>query len=106
MEAICASRTSSWEDDQVVKGYARFVAVALLLSLLAACGGPGQTTSTTAAPAETAIAGATTSAGSGQTGASGATDTLSGKLTLAGSSALLPLAQQAATAFQAKNPKV
>jgi phosphate transport system substrate-binding protein len=90
----------------VLKNYARLVAVAFLLSLLAACGGPGQTTSTTAGPVGTAIADATTSAGTGQTGASGATDTLSGKLTLAGSSALLPLAQQAATAFQAKHPRV
>jgi phosphate transport system substrate-binding protein len=52
------------------------------------------------------MAGATTSAGTGQTGASGATDTLRGKLTLAGSSALLPLVQQAATDFQAKHPQV
>ncbi|HZB95848.1 MAG TPA: extracellular solute-binding protein, partial [Herpetosiphonaceae bacterium] len=90
----------------MLKDYARFVAAVCMLSLLVACGSPGQATTTNAAPAGTAMAGATTSAGTGQAGASGATDTLRGKLTLAGSSALLPLVQQAATDFQANHPQV
>ena len=75
--------------------------------------GGGQTTTpagaaTTAATAATTAGttGATMTAGAGQTTTTGTSGNLSGKLTLAGSSALLPLVQQAATAFQAKNPKV
>ena len=75
--------------------------------------GGGQTTTAATAAATAAMAattgaagGATTTAGAGQTTTTGTSGNLSGKLTLAGSSALLPLVQQAATVFQSKNPKV
>jgi phosphate transport system substrate-binding protein len=67
----------------------------LIIPLLAACGG------TTPAAAPTAAAAAEAPTASGAASSGGA---ISGKLTLAGSSALLPLMQEAATQFQAKNP--
>jgi phosphate transport system substrate-binding protein len=88
--------------------------LALLLPLLAACGGatttsaPTAATAPTAAPAAeapTAMAEAPT-AMAAPTAAGAASGATSGKLTLAGSSALLPLMQEAATQFQAKNPNV
>lgn len=66
------------------------ILLALLLPMLAACG--SSTGSPTTAPAAPA---ATTAPAAGG---------VSGKLTLAGSSALLPLMQEAANQFQAKNP--
>src|SRR5262249_32001715 len=60
-------------------------------------------TTTAAAPA-TAPPGTPGQSASGATG--GTPSTLSGKLTIAGSSAMLPLAQEAATQFQKLNPGV
>jgi phosphate transport system substrate-binding protein len=80
--------------------------LALLLPLLAACGGSTPASAPNSAPASaapTAMAEApTTAAGAPTTATSGGSN--GGKLTLAGSSALLPLLQEAATQFQAKNP--
>jgi phosphate transport system substrate-binding protein len=71
--------------------------IALIAPVLAACGG-GTASAPTAAPAAPAEQ---PTAASGTAGGG-----LSGKLTLAGSSALLPLMQEAANEFQAKNPGV
>ncbi|NNJ10117.1 phosphate ABC transporter substrate-binding protein [Chloroflexales bacterium ZM16-3] len=103
----------------------RFAALALLLALmipaLAACGGAATTSPTTApvavatdAPAATAPAApeapteamAATEASTEAPTEAAMTDELSGQLTIAGSSALLPLIQEAANQFQTKNPKV
>ena len=73
--------------------------LALLLPVLAACGGATTTSAPTTAAAPTAMA-----ASGAPTALAASGNTISGKLTLAGSSALLPLMQEAATQFQAKNP--
>lgn len=67
--------------------------------LLAACSAPATTTSPTSPPA----AGGTSSGGTSAPAASG---NLSGKLTIAGSSAQQPLVDQAAKSFQSMNPNV
>jgi phosphate transport system substrate-binding protein len=77
----------------------RLAALVILLTLivpaLAACGGAAAPAAApTDAPAATAAPG------------SAATGELSGQLTIAGSSALLPLIQEAANQFQTANPKV
>src|SRR5690242_1982319 len=69
--------------------------LALIVPVLAACGGAA-TSAPTAVPAAPAAQPTAAAAG-------GASAT-SGKLTIAGSSALLPLVQEAANQFQAKNP--
>lgn len=93
----------------------------ILAVVLAACGAPAAapaattapTTAATQAPASAAVTTTNTTTESKpvssttantQTGASNAN--LSGKLTIAGSSALLPMMQAAATQFQAKNANV
>jgi phosphate transport system substrate-binding protein len=69
------------------------------MPILTACGGAATSTPTSApaAQATTAPADQPTAA------ASGGTSAVSGQLTIAGSSALLPLVQEAANQFQAKN---
>ncbi len=106
------------------KRIVRLAALLMVLSLLAACGGPPPTTTTTSATTgaaeapttteaptattmETVIAsetmqGETTTADTMET--AGAMTPVSGQLTIAGSSALLPLMQEAANQFQATNP--
>ncbi|MEI7769272.1 MAG: phosphate ABC transporter substrate-binding protein [Chloroflexales bacterium] len=87
----------------------RFAALVILLALiipaLAACGGApaAAPTSAPAAPATNAPAAAATPAA---TTAPATDGELSGQLTIAGSSALLPLIQEAANQFQTKNSKV
>jgi phosphate transport system substrate-binding protein len=77
----------------MVKAFRSLLGGLVLLSMLAACGSPN------------------TDAGTGAASASGAASTsgaagggVSGKLTMAGSSALLPLMQEAAHRFQAQHP--
>ena len=86
--------------------------LALLIPVLAACGGAA-TSAPTAAPAEqptTGSAAQPTAAEAPTTGSAEAPTAatsggaMSGKLTIAGSSALLPLVQEAANQYQAKNP--
>ncbi len=79
----------------MIRNRVRSAALALLLGLLVACG--AGTSGTASATTAGTAAGGTAAAG---------TAALSGKLTLAGSSALLPLVQEAATRFQTKNPGV
>ena len=76
----------------------RMVMTALLLTMLASCGSTGTTTNT----ASTATTGgmlATATTG-------GMLGNMGGQLTMAGSSALLPLMQEAANQFQVANPNV
>jgi phosphate transport system substrate-binding protein len=80
------------------------LSLVLIVPALAACGGGVATSSPTAATA--AGQPATTAAGQPTTAGAATGGALSGKLTLAGSSALLPLMQEAANQFQAKNPGV
>ena len=88
--------------------------LALIIPILAACGGGGAesqggTSATSAGSSTGATTEAASAASTGGAMAETATaaamgGTTSGKLTLAGSSALLPLMQAAAQQFQAKHP--
>ncbi|PZE21046.1 phosphate ABC transporter substrate-binding protein [Paenibacillus xerothermodurans] len=73
------------------KGFSSALIAILMMGVLSACGGQS------AAPADTNPSG---------NGAAPAAQELSGTVTASGSSALLPLAKQAATEFMDKNPEV
>ena len=83
-------------------------AAALVITGIMAAGavGCGSSTSSTSSTTTTAAAGSTTTTASGSTTTTKAASTtkVSGQITAAGSSALLPLVQDAADAFMAENP--
>jgi phosphate transport system substrate-binding protein len=80
--------------------------LALIVPVLAACGGATTTSAPTSAPAAPAATAAPAADATAAPAATAATSggAATGKLTIAGSSALLPLIQEAAKQFQTKNP--